>query len=39
MSKNNESASAITMAASPPIIRAWVIASRRNFEAGGRCAA
>jgi len=39
MSKNNESANATTMAASPPIIRAWVMASRRNFDAVGRCAA
>ena len=27
------------MAASPPIISAWVIARRRNLDAGGRCVA
>src|SRR6056297_444462 len=37
MSKNSESANATTIAASPPIMRAWVIARRRNFDAGGRC--
>ena len=37
MSKNSESASATTIAASPPIISAWVIASRLNFEVGRRC--
>ena len=35
MLKNSESARATTIAASPPIISAWVIASRRNFDAGG----
>ncbi len=35
MLKNSESARATTIAASPPIIRACVIASRRNFDAGG----
>jgi len=35
MSKNRESASAMTIAASPPIINAWVIARRRNFDVAG----
>jgi len=33
-SKKNESASATTIAASPPIMAAWVNASRWNFEVG-----
>ena len=33
-SKKNESASATTIAASPPIIGAWVNASRVNFDIG-----
>ncbi len=36
MSKKSESASATTIAASAPIMRAWVTASRRNFDADGR---
>jgi uncharacterized membrane protein YozB (DUF420 family) len=36
MLKNSESARAMIIAASPPVIAAWVMLRRRNLETGAR---